>query len=432
MAQSRYSRVFHRSELLHSDGFDFVIEAGAILIDSKTDSAVAQLKMQSLADAKVKAVTVTIQPEDTKGEPLGEVVTHQYLDLDVQRGSSFGQKTPIPLPDINTRSFSVVGVEVVYEGNSAASSTSAWTSFPNQKPLSEIFSDEETLKQYRIDFGESCSYELQELGELWRCSCGAINKESEDTCHHCGTAKQVLKDIDRVALEERKNARLEVEKAEREAQLAREQAEREEAEKIAAATKKRWKIFAGACAAALVVVGVLLFMRGNRAPGKADFGPESIFDVWTLQTMSEDNVDKYIKASTLDCQEMMDQRKDRYHVYGFSLGNKMNEALHLMNGQLFGLTDDGNNRFTCIMWYADFDHGLSGTHFPAELEDAAAQIAKEITPHLGLGTTLTPLGMGKGPDGYTDWVRFRDPANHNYVCIKFFTDGEQIIVCNKV
>ncbi len=147
MPQDRYNRVYTLSEHLYCQGFPFEIEAGALLVDTKTDEVVAQVKMVSHADKRIKAVKVILQPEDTRGKALGDEISHQYLDLDVARGTSFGQKTPVRLPDNSVRSFSVSGVEVVYSDNSIANSSGAWEPLPEQKELSATISDQETLKQ---------------------------------------------------------------------------------------------------------------------------------------------------------------------------------------------------------------------------------------------------------------------------------------------
>ena len=114
--------------------------------------------------------------------------------------------------------------------------------------------------------------------------------------------------------------------------------------------------------------------------------------------MSADEVAKYTEASALNFHEETGQRKEGYRVYGFSLGKKLNEALRLRDGQMFGLTDDENNDFTCIMWYTTAEYALQGYHTSTEWEAQAKKIINDISPSLNLGT-LSSMGNGKGPDG---------------------------------
>lgn len=434
MPQNRYNRVFMLPEHLHCQGFPFEVEAGALLVDTKTNGVLAQLKMASYVNLNVKAVKVFIQPEDTRGEPLGDVVTYQYLDLNITRGTSFGQKTPIYLPDNSSRSFSIVSIEVVYSDNSIAASDGLWEPIPAQKTLAETISDQEILKQYRVDYGDSCLYSLQELGDIWRCTCGAVNRNDEDVCHSCGHSLEELRSVDFSVLEEHKAVRLEAERVEREAQAERERLEKAEAEKKAGESKRAKKIVGAiGILLAVAIVGFVVFMN-NRTPGKADFGPDTLFDMNALEAMSADDVERYAEASTLNFKEETSRREDGYHVYGFNLGGELDKALHLRTGYKFALTDDDNNDFTCIMWYTTPEFGKPGSNTTSELQSAARNIVYDIAPYLGLENVAFQY-TGKGPDGATDWVVFCDKGGTsgcNYIGVKFYSDGAAIVVANKM
>lgn len=260
MAIDRYTRPFLLPEHLHCRGLPFEIEAGALLVDTRTDNVLVQLKMTSHADASVKAVKVTVQPADVKGDPLGDPIAHQYLDLDVRRDESFGQKTPIPLPDNSARSFSITGVEVVYEDNEVNASDGEWTPLPEQEALGASISDDELIKQYQLDFGKGCLYRLQEMGDLWRCVCGTTNRKDEEVCHNCGQQLSDLRAIDPEAVEAHKTERLEAERIEREAQIERERVAAIEAEKAAEESKRRHKKTAAILAAAAAVIAIAYFV----------------------------------------------------------------------------------------------------------------------------------------------------------------------------
>lgn len=260
MPLDRYNRPFLLPEHLYNADLPFEIEAGALLVDTVTDNALAQLKMVSYADKRVKAVKVTIQPEDTRGEALGDEVTHQYLDLDAKRGESFGQKTPIPLPDRSTRSFSIRNVELVYSDNSVASSeTGEWIQLPEQEPLRATIADDELVRQYQIEYGDDCLYRLQELPGLWRCVCGVTNRSDEEVCHGCGQRHETLRAIDPETIEKHKEERLESIRLEREAQAERERMANEEAAKADAEKKERLKK-TGIRAAIAVAVAAAAFL----------------------------------------------------------------------------------------------------------------------------------------------------------------------------
>ena len=77
----RYSRLFALPENLYASGSPVVIAAGALLKDNQTGKVIAQLKLRNIGNKAIKAATVSIIPFDTVGNPLGEPIQYQYLDL---------------------------------------------------------------------------------------------------------------------------------------------------------------------------------------------------------------------------------------------------------------------------------------------------------------------------------------------------------------
>ena len=112
----RYSKVFSLPENLYAEGAPVVIAAGALLKDNQTGRMVAQLKLRNISDCVVNAVKVKINAFDPAGTVLKGVESFSYLDLSVGKDGEFGQKKPIPLPDLTTRSFSVEILSVTHSG----------------------------------------------------------------------------------------------------------------------------------------------------------------------------------------------------------------------------------------------------------------------------------------------------------------------------
>ena len=110
----RYSRLFSLPENLYAEGAPVVIAAGALLKDNQTGLVVAQLKLRNISPKIIKAATISILPLDTVGNPLGEAIRYEYLDLSSTRDTDFGSKSAIPMPDITTRSFNAAVVEVIF------------------------------------------------------------------------------------------------------------------------------------------------------------------------------------------------------------------------------------------------------------------------------------------------------------------------------
>ena len=110
----RYSRLFSLPENLYAEGAPVVIAAGVLLKDNQTGQVIAQLKLRNISDCVVNAVKVKINAFDPAGTVLKGVESFSYLDLSVEKDGEFGQKKPIPLPDLTTRSFSVEILSVTH------------------------------------------------------------------------------------------------------------------------------------------------------------------------------------------------------------------------------------------------------------------------------------------------------------------------------
>lgn len=253
----RYSRLFALPENLYASGAPVVIAAGALLKDNQTGKVLAQLKLRNIGNKAIKAATVSIVPFDTVGNPLGEAIQYQYLDLNAPRDHDFGSKSAISLPDITTRSFAATVTEIAFVDNSVWTVTeSTWEPLSVPATISSIHGAE-FAKQFCLEYGADCkNFPLSEK-DLWHCACGALNHKEESHCHSCRKAFAAISSFNVDELNAKKNKRLadEKAKAEQKAEQARIKAEKN------AKTAKKAAIIA-AC-----VVAVLLLLTKVIIPG---------------------------------------------------------------------------------------------------------------------------------------------------------------------
>ena len=222
----RYSKLFSLPEDLYTEGSPVIIAAGALLKDNQTGRVIAQLKLRNISSKTIKAATVSLSLMNTVGNPLGESVRYEYLDLSSTRDTDFGSKSAIPLPDASTRSFSVAVAEVIFTDNSVWNANGAtWETLKSPEDLTSRL-DSEMVKQFRIEYGSGAKNFLLEQKDLWYCVCGTVNHREEKACHSCRKAICDLRGIDLDALEEHKEQRVarEREQAARETAVAREKA----------------------------------------------------------------------------------------------------------------------------------------------------------------------------------------------------------------
>lgn len=221
----RYLKLFSLEENLYIPGSPVLIAAGALLKDTQTGRILGQLKLQSISDQSIKAATVALVPLDTVGNPLGEPVSYQYLDLKVTRDAYWGSQDPIRFSDPSTRAYTASVKEVIFSDNSIwTAPNSAWKALPAKTTLETQLDDFELATQYRMHFGMDCQYGYQTAEDLWYCPCGAINHQGESVCHACQKDSNELAGVDWELLREEAAERVAQKRAEEEALAAEKKA----------------------------------------------------------------------------------------------------------------------------------------------------------------------------------------------------------------
>lgn len=193
----RYLKLFSLEENLYIPGSPVLIAAGALLKDTQTGRILGQLKLQSISDQSIKAATVALVPLDTVGNPLGEPVSYQYLDLKVTRDAYWGSQDPIRFSAPSTRAYTASVKEVIFSDNSIwTAPNSAWKALPAKTTLETQLDDFELVTQYKMHFGLDCQYAYQTVEDLWYCPCGAVNHQGERACHSCQKDSNELAGVD--------------------------------------------------------------------------------------------------------------------------------------------------------------------------------------------------------------------------------------------
>lgn len=221
----RYLKLFSLEENLYIPGSPVLIVAGALLKDTQTGRILGQLKLQSISDQSIKAATVALVPLNTVGNPLGEPVSYQYLDLKVTRDAYWGSQDPIRFSDPSTRAYTASVKEVIFSDNSIwTAPNSAWKALPAKTTLETQLDDFELATQYRMHFGMDCQYGYQTAEDLWYCPCGAINHQGESVCHACQKDRNELAGVDWDLLRKEAAERVAQKRAEEEALAAEKKA----------------------------------------------------------------------------------------------------------------------------------------------------------------------------------------------------------------
>lgn len=254
----RYTKLFSLPKNLYISGAPVLLAAGALLKDNQTETTLAQLKFRSISMKTIKAVIAAVDAFDVSGAALEGVTEYQYLDLTAERDTEFGQRQAIPLPDANTRRIATRVVRAVFSDNTIwePDGTAGWLPLPEPTPVMAKLSTELT-EQYRRDTTGNATYLPEKLDGLWRCTCGALNRPEETTCHECGISLDVQNNaLNENILQEHLDAYIK----ERDEERAEQAAKAAEAEKRA---KRRNRIAAITLSSIAVITAAAVLISGG-------------------------------------------------------------------------------------------------------------------------------------------------------------------------
>lgn len=203
----RYVTLFSLSKNLYAESSPVVIKSGVLLKDTSTEKILALIKFCNIGKEEICALRINISLFDIAGNPIGDNIVFQYLDLNVSRDMLFGQETPIVIPANEARSFSVTIAEVIFASKSSMiPENKLFTHIPDPKLLSENL-DNELLKEYCAVYGKDCKYHTSSVMDLWYCTCGSLNKSEESKCHTCARTRTDFENIDIEALKKSRDER---------------------------------------------------------------------------------------------------------------------------------------------------------------------------------------------------------------------------------
>ena len=189
----RFNIVFDMGKPLYAKETKIIIEKAVLTKDNETGKVFAQIKMKNVLAKTLIAVKVTLTGYDVSGEKIEEK-EFTYLDLAVNQGCEFGQKTPVEFQNSTVRSFDVKITETVYfDGSKLTGTESEYYPVPKPELLSSKLSKAEIEQYKKSNEISSADYIVTEFSDLWICTCGAINTIDSDSCYSCGASRENLK-----------------------------------------------------------------------------------------------------------------------------------------------------------------------------------------------------------------------------------------------
>ena len=189
----RFNIVFDMGKPLYAKETKIIIEKAVLTKDNETGKVFAQIKMKNVLSKTLIAVKAVLTGYDVSGEKIEEK-EFTYLDLAVNQGREFGQKTPVDFQSNTVRSFDVKITETVYSDGSKLTGTEAeYYPVPEAEQLSSKLSKAEIEQYKKSNNIPSAECVVTEFSNLWICTCGEMNAMDNDTCYSCGASRENLK-----------------------------------------------------------------------------------------------------------------------------------------------------------------------------------------------------------------------------------------------
>ncbi len=189
----RYKKRYYLTRRLYASGAPVLIESGTLLYDAQSNACLCQLVFRNIQDKPIKSLRAVVQCLDGRFELMDRAVDHRYQDLELNREDEIGRDSAIVLPTPDARSFTVRVAQVCFaDGEVWTDEDVSWETLPEPPELAEYCCGERQAEKFRRHYGENCRETPLFTGELWFCTCGAVNRNEESRCHRCRSRKSDL------------------------------------------------------------------------------------------------------------------------------------------------------------------------------------------------------------------------------------------------
>lgn len=203
----RYTILQHNTNTFHVVDCPILLVSHALTKDNQNNNIFIQCKFENTLSKPIKALYVHINCFDVTNNPLPDVDSFSYLDIQIEQYQTFGDRTPIVLPDKETRNVSIIPTKIVFVDGSTWENKS-FKPFElfhiDNTPISELG---KLAEEYRRELHGIClqsgkhKYLPANKDGYTICGCGKILVDAEKTCPACGVNLEklfALHDVDKL------------------------------------------------------------------------------------------------------------------------------------------------------------------------------------------------------------------------------------------
>lgn len=166
-----------------------MLEKGALLKDNLICQNILQLQFKNIVTKSIVALNIEVQCCSKMDSKILEKVGQEYLDLNISCGNVFGANIPIVLSKDNTRKFTIIVKNVIFEDDTVykqeiiLSKIMESTSLYKMGSLQKFYLAE--LKEKGIDVDVMAI--PKQYDNYWYCTCGMMNDSDNEKCIACNS-----------------------------------------------------------------------------------------------------------------------------------------------------------------------------------------------------------------------------------------------------
>ncbi len=246
----RYKIIKTGENILRMNTCPIYSEKYHILLDTKTNTNVLQIKFKNIDSKNIKSIFLDIDCYDDSKDFLCTLNNVAYVGLDIKKRQTFGDKQAINTNKNIVGNISIKVLKVVFTDESVWRNESCKyleempTPVDAKKYFGELYNQYvRECEKLHINF----RYVYTVYNDFWQCSCGKPNDKDREVCFNCDREKEVLEKVsniyylkeENIKFEELKKQKLIAEQEKEKQRLVAEEQERAKKKLVEEKNKKQ-------------------------------------------------------------------------------------------------------------------------------------------------------------------------------------------------
>lgn len=183
--------IYRSNDYIFQEDAPIIVTSTALLKDEENQTVQAKFEFVNRSEKVLSAMVVQVGGKDVWGKESDVCTEHQYLDLSVEKGASFGQNAKVTLQDANIRTLSIRIVKLLFADGETLECSGDTKIYVGPETLSSYLNDEIAQKEFVKQTTSHAIYVPKQEEDFWICTCGSVNVNGE-SCYKCNSEYEKL------------------------------------------------------------------------------------------------------------------------------------------------------------------------------------------------------------------------------------------------